>query len=154
GEILVSGFPVSLLLCNTRSFPRPVAHSNHECAHDRAPKAPSWARSHPGLSRRSSQPILRDWDKCTENAMRSARSCLAACCVTSIWLISPPIAADYWERHTIDNTSRGADGVRLGDVNGDGRPDIATPWEEGGVVCVYLHPGVDAVKAPWPAVTV
>ena len=36
-----------------------------------------------------------------------------------------------WTRHTIDNSSRGADGVRFLDVNGDGLEDIATGWEEG-----------------------
>ncbi|MCB9783057.1 MAG: hypothetical protein H6751_08865 [Candidatus Omnitrophica bacterium] len=36
-----------------------------------------------------------------------------------------------WKRHTIDQSSEGADGVRLMDVNGDGLMDIATGWEEG-----------------------
>jgi hypothetical protein len=59
-----------------------------------------------------------------------------------------------WGRHTIDDSSRGADGVRLADINGDGRLDIATGWEEGGTIRVYLHPGAAKVKQPWPAVTV
>lgn len=59
-----------------------------------------------------------------------------------------------WKRHTIDDSSRGADGVRWADVNGDGLPDIATGWEEGGVVRVCLNPGPAKVKARWPAVTV
>jgi len=59
-----------------------------------------------------------------------------------------------WERHTIDNSSRGADGVRLADVNGDGLPDITTGWEEGGVIRAYLNPGPAKVKKTWPAVTV
>jgi hypothetical protein len=59
-----------------------------------------------------------------------------------------------WVRHTIDNSSRGADGVRLADVNGDGLPDITTGWEEGGVIRVYLHPGPAKSKNAWPAVTV
>ena len=62
--------------------------------------------------------------------------------------------AELWKRHTIDDASKGADGVRLADANGDGRMDIATGWEEGGVVRVYLHPGAKKVKSPWPAVTV
>jgi len=65
------------------------------------------------------------------------------------------LSADQpWKRHTIDNTSRGADGVRPLDVNGDGLPDLCTGWEEGGVIRAYLHPGHAAVKQPWPAVTV
>lgn len=69
-------------------------------------------------------------------------------------LYSATGTAEPWVQHTIDDTLRGADGVRLGDVNGDGLPDIATPWEESGVVRVYLHPGYEAVMQPWPAVTV
>jgi hypothetical protein len=56
--------------------------------------------------------------------------------------------------HVIDDSSRGADGVRLADVNADGLPDMATGWEEGGVTRLYLHPGYRAVREPWPAVTV
>jgi len=40
------------------------------------------------------------------------------------------------------------------DANGDGLPDFATGWEEGGQVRVCLHPGVAKVRQPWPAVTV
>jgi len=63
-------------------------------------------------------------------------------------------SGDPWTRHTIDNSSHGADGVRMKDVNGDGRLDITTGWEEGGVVRVYLQPSVDKVGEAWPAVTV
>ncbi|MDG2223873.1 MAG: VCBS repeat-containing protein [Rubripirellula sp.] len=59
-----------------------------------------------------------------------------------------------WQRHVIDDSSRGADGTRLADANGDGLLDIATGWEQGGVTRVYLHPGRDQVKQAWPAVTV
>ena len=59
-----------------------------------------------------------------------------------------------WVRHAVDDTSRGADGVRLSDVNGDDLPDIVTGWEEGGVTRAYLHPGVDQVGQPWPKVDV
>jgi hypothetical protein len=59
-----------------------------------------------------------------------------------------------WKRHTIDDSSFGADGVRLADINGDGLLDITTPWEQGGVVRVYINPGKEKVKDYWPAVTV
>lgn len=59
-----------------------------------------------------------------------------------------------WRRHTIDDGSRGADGVKLADVNGDGLPDVTTGWEEGGITRVYVHPGRATVREPWPAVTV
>lgn len=57
-------------------------------------------------------------------------------------------------RHTIDASSSGADGVRLLDVDRDGRLDVTTGWEEGGAVRVYLHPGAARARDPWPAVTV
>ena len=59
-----------------------------------------------------------------------------------------------WKRHTIDDSSTGADGVRLGDLNRDGRLDIVSPWEQGGKIRVYLNPGVSGVRGRWPAVTV
>ena len=64
------------------------------------------------------------------------------------------LSGNPWTLHIIDSTSAGADGVRLGDLNGDGLPDIATGWEEGGLVRVYLHPGHRRSGRPWPLVTV
>lgn len=70
------------------------------------------------------------------------------------------IAADRsetspWKRHTIDASSRGADGVRLADVNGDGHLDIATGWEEGGQIRICINPGPQAVKKnEWQSVLV
>jgi len=69
-------------------------------------------------------------------------------------LLSATAHAQPWRRHTIDNSSRGADGVRLADVDGDGLLDITTGWEEGGVIRVYRNPGADQSKQPWPSVTV
>lgn len=59
-----------------------------------------------------------------------------------------------WLMHTIDNSSQGADGVRLADVNSDGLMDTTTGWEEGGMIRVYINPGYDAAKQPWKFVTV
>jgi len=59
-----------------------------------------------------------------------------------------------WKRHTIDDTCKGADGVKLGDINGDGLQDIVTGWEEGGEVRLYLNPGPDRARQAWPHVTV
>ena len=59
-----------------------------------------------------------------------------------------------WSRHTIDDSSLGADGVRQADVNGDGLLDVVTPWEQGGRVRVYLNPGPEGLRERWPAVTV
>ncbi|MEW6304367.1 MAG: VCBS repeat-containing protein [Verrucomicrobiota bacterium] len=67
--------------------------------------------------------------------------------------LTPTLAAP-WPRHTIDNSSKGADGTRLADVNGDGLPDITTGWEQGGLVRVYLNPGPVKAKEKWPAVSV
>ena len=59
-----------------------------------------------------------------------------------------------WKRYAVDDSSKGADGVRLADVNGDGRMDIVTGWEEGGLTRIYLHPGGASVFSKWPAVTI
>ncbi|GMW03793.1 MAG: hypothetical protein AMXMBFR84_49270 [Candidatus Hydrogenedentota bacterium] len=67
---------------------------------------------------------------------------------------SGKVTGEPWVRHTIDNSSKGADGVKLADVNGDGLLDMATGWEEGGVVKVYLNPGPSGVKNPWPSIAV
>ena len=58
-----------------------------------------------------------------------------------------------WKCHIIDDTSRGADGVKLADVNRDGLMDITTGWEERGLTRVYLNPGPGKVKGKWPFVT-
>lgn len=85
---------------------------------------------------------------------------LTAACLAAFGAATLP-AADVtrapgppWPRHVIDASSRGADGIKVGDLNGDGRPDLVTGWEEGGVVRAYLHPGAERVRSPWPAVTV
>ncbi len=68
-------------------------------------------------------------------------------------------AAEPWPRHTIDPVDAGAaragaDGVRIGYLNGDRLPDLVTGWEEGNAIRVCLNPGPAKVKDPWPAVTV
>lgn len=65
-----------------------------------------------------------------------------------------PSTGAPWPRHTIDDSSSGADGVRVADVNSDGLPDLVTGWEEGGITRVYIHPGTGIVTQKWPAVTV
>lgn len=81
-------------------------------------------------------------------ALLASLAPLRAAAPVSLQLERPP----PWPRHTIDDTSKGADGVKLADFDGDGRPDIATGWEEGGVVRIYRHPGLDAVTRPWPRI--
>jgi hypothetical protein len=61
---------------------------------------------------------------------------------------------EVWQRHSIDNSLNGADGVRLADINKDGLEDIVTGWEESGQSKVYLHPGYESVKNRWPSVIV
>ncbi|MHC4403382.1 MAG: FG-GAP repeat domain-containing protein [Planctomycetota bacterium] len=96
------------------------------------------------------------------NASSSAsRNVLSLATASMIgFLAQPTLAADAesrgapWPRHTIDDSSRGADGVRLCDVNQDQRPDVVTGWEQGGLTRIYLHPGSEHVHGRWPAVTV
>jgi len=64
---------------------------------------------------------------------------------------SPLDPDERWPRHIIDDSSKGADGVKLGDLNNDGFPDIVTGWEEGFKTRIYLHPGVDRVTGKWPS---
>ena len=81
---------------------------------------------------------------------------LLAAVVTAADVSSEVIAVggEPWKRHTIDASSRGADGVKLGDFNRDGLPDIVTGWEEGGVVRVYQNPGPEKAREPWKSITV
>ena len=59
----------------------------------------------------------------------------------ALLLVAGAAPADpAWERHTIDSSSRGADGVRLADANGDGLLDITTGWEEGRPGARLLQP--------------
>lgn len=67
---------------------------------------------------------------------------------------APPPAGPAWHCHIIDNSSRGADGTKLGDVDGDGLLDVTTGWEEGGATRIYLNPGPARAKMPWKSVTV
>ena len=69
-------------------------------------------------------------------------------------LLVPLLAASPWARHVIDASQRGADGVRLADVNGDGSLDIAAAWEQSGVVKAYLNPGAEKAASEWPSVIV
>jgi len=65
-----------------------------------------------------------------------------------------PPKGEPWVRHAIDSSSRGADGIRVADIDGDGHPDLTTGWEEGGQVRVYLNPGFQEAQNPWPKITV
>jgi hypothetical protein len=86
------------------------------------------------------------------------RAARVACCVLlSIFVfhgISVQAADKAWAMHTIDRCCKGADGVRLGDFNGDKLPDIVTGWEESGITRMYINPGYKKVKSPWPGVTI
>ncbi|MFO7974730.1 MAG: VCBS repeat-containing protein [Candidatus Hydrogenedentota bacterium] len=77
--------------------------------------------------------------------------CLLAICAE---VFAAEEAGTTWKRHVIDDTSDGADGVRLADVNEDGLLDIATGWEEGNTIKAYLNPGPAEAKSPWPSVVV
>ena len=60
--------------------------------------------------------------------------------------------SEPWNRHTIDNSSLGADGARTLDVNLDGLPDIVVGWEQGGVSRVYLMNRKKGKKPTWTTV--
>ncbi|MBD3628057.1 MAG: VCBS repeat-containing protein [Cyclobacterium sp.] len=60
------------------------------------------------------------------------------------------VSSSPWKMHTIDNTSFGADGSKMSDVDGDGKLDVVVAWEEGGVVRLYFQP--NEPKSKWPFV--
>ncbi|WP_031443717.1 MULTISPECIES: FG-GAP repeat domain-containing protein [Arenibacter] len=74
--------------------------------------------------------------------------------LVTIMTLSLQAQDNIWNRHVIDSTLSGADGVRLADVNNDNLMDITTGWEEGGYTKVYVHPGYNLAKQKWPAVIV
>ncbi len=67
---------------------------------------------------------------------------------------SSDLGGHPWKCHIIDDSSKGADGVKPADINGDGFIDIATGWEGEGITRVYLNPGIAESTLRWPAVTV
>ena len=61
-------------------------------------------------------------------------------------------AQQEWKMHTIDDTSFGADGTKIYDVNRDGYLDIISGWEQGNVARLYLNP--QQVDQDWPFIEV
>jgi hypothetical protein len=57
-----------------------------------------------------------------------------------------------WVLHTIHTGPSGADGLDAADVDGDGLLDLASGWEQAGMVTVSYNPGAAAVREPWPTV--
>jgi hypothetical protein len=90
----------------------------------------------------------------TSAAGRTVAIAALALCAGCDQILLPIQQATGWIRHTIDDRFSGADGVKLGDLDGDGLFDLVVPWEESGAVVVYLNPGPALAFAPWPAVTV
>ncbi|MBL0921604.1 MAG: VCBS repeat-containing protein [Phycisphaerales bacterium] len=68
--------------------------------------------------------------------------------------LAGPVLGEPWNRYEIDNTLRGADGVRVADANGDGLLDVVASWEQSGRVRVYINPGPCAARGAWPFVNV
>ena len=85
------------------------------------------------------------------SAVRLVLSGVAIC----VCLAGSPTAqrSEPWKRHTIDASSLGADGVRAADANGDGRLDLVTSWEQGGLTRVYLSDRTRSGQPAWSTVT-
>ena len=85
---------------------------------------------------------------------------LPALLLVAAWAAGPaagePAPGSCFQRHVIDASGSGADGVHLADINGDGFADVVSAWEESAELKLYLHPGpaVRNVPPPWPAVDV
>jgi len=86
-----------------------------------------------------------DFQTVPKQLLAHLSACLLAFIANSTCLGNEP-----WQRHTIDSSSIGADGVRLADFNQDGNLDVVTGWEESGVIRIYLNPGPDNSKQLWP----
>ena len=74
--------------------------------------------------------------------------------IASVFSLRAHLADQPWARHVIDASSRGADGVRTADVNGDGIPDLVAGWEQGGLTRVYVGSRAHTEGPRWRAVTV
>jgi hypothetical protein len=77
-----------------------------------------------------------------------------AICSSFLAAQTPALEGKPWARHVIDDASRGCDGVRFLDINGDGLLDCVTGWEQGGQVRACLNPGKANVRRRWPSVMV
>lgn len=66
----------------------------------------------------------------------------------------PPVDwAQPWVLHTITTAGvKGADGVGLGDIDGDGFPDVVSGFEEGGGVTASFRPADPRAPAEWSTV--
>jgi len=80
--------------------------------------------------------------------------CLLCFLLTGNAVAEDPQRGTPWKYHVIDQSSRGADGVKLADLDGDGLYDITTGWEEGGLTRIYRNPGPARSKQLWPALTI
>jgi hypothetical protein len=90
-----------------------------------------------------------------ESSYHRTRTLAAAAALVAFAMACTPESPDGpWTLHVIDDLGTGADGVKLHDVNGDGRIDLAVPWETSSQVRVYLHPGHQRVHEGWPWVNV
>lgn len=95
--------------------------------------------------------------KPSDNPTPMFRSSLAILTLPLCFSLAGPTNLKFdqpWKRHVIDDSSRGADGVKLGHLNNDELVDLTVGWEEGGITRVYLHPGKEAVTQRWPATTI
>src|SRR5262245_44472735 len=79
---------------------------------------------------------------------------IIAVLIPLIFFMKQSTRQSVWIRHTIDDSSKGADGVKVGDLNHDGLPDFVTSWEQGGVVRIYLNPGPEKAKQKWKFVEI
>jgi hypothetical protein len=99
--------------------------------------------------------VIRPLEGCFHRVVSASLRFFGTLVVIGATLGTYADGATPWSQHTIDNTLNGADGVKLLDVDGDGKLDIAAAWEESGKSRLYLNPGArDALYQPWPYIDV
>lgn len=94
----------------------------------------------------------------TQRRLRSSGWLYLAGAVTLAGASMDVTAEGPWERHTLGGGVEamvGADGARLGDINGDGLMDVVTGFEGSSETWLFLNPGPGSeVRELWPSVSI
>lgn len=72
-----------------------------------------------------------------------------------IWLQNPEVeGGSEWVRHELEKSGGSVDRIEIGDIDGDGRPDIAVTKEGGPAACEIHQQPSDLFSEIWPVHTI